>query len=111
MNEDLSVLFDRIRVLLDPRENGSPAPRAEEVEHTLTDGYARALALEGERLRTERRIRALAGLGEGATEARALSSRLTALDGELRELRDLLRLLAARPRDPFSAPAPRRSRS
>jgi hypothetical protein len=95
MNEDLSVLFDRIRGLLDPRRNGSPAPRTEEVEHTLTDGYARALALEGERLRTERRIRALAGRAEDATEAQALSSRLAALDAELGELRQLLRILAA----------------
>ncbi|HEX2044517.1 MAG TPA: hypothetical protein VHF23_02680 [Gaiellaceae bacterium] len=95
MNEDLSVLFDRIRALLDPRRNGSPAPPVEEVEHTLTDGYARALALEGERLRVERRIRELAGSAEDATEASALSSRLAALDAELGDLRDLLRTLAA----------------
>lgn len=95
MNEDLSVLFDRIRALLDLRSNCSPAPRAEEVEHTLTDGYARALALEGERLRVERRIRELAGSAEDATEASALSSRLAALDAELGDLRDLLRTLAA----------------
>jgi hypothetical protein len=95
MNEDLSVLFDRIGVLLDPPGTGVPTPRSEEVEHTLTDGYARALALEGERLRMERRIQTLAGDVEHAPELRALKSRLEALDAELAQLRDLLRVLAA----------------
>ena len=65
------------------------------IEHTLTDGYARALALEGERLRTERRIRALAGDVEHVGELRALKSRLGNLDSDLSELRDLLQVLAA----------------
>jgi hypothetical protein len=95
MNEDLSVLFDRIRTLLSHQGSGAPAPPAEEVEHTLTDGYARALALEGERLRAERQMRTLAGDAEHVGELRALKSRLGRLDGELSQLRDLLRVLAA----------------
>jgi hypothetical protein len=95
MNEDLSLLFDRIRTLVNGQTSAVPAPRAEEIEHTLTDGYARALALEGERLRAERRLRALAGDADRATELRVLSTRLHALDTELRELRDLLQVLSA----------------
>jgi hypothetical protein len=95
MNEDLPALFDRIRALLNGHVSDAPPPRTEDVEHTLTDGYARALALEGERLRTERRITALAGEAEHASELRALKSRLGSLDSDLNELRDLLRVLAA----------------
>ena len=95
MNEDLSALFDRIRALLNGHVSDAPPPRTEDVEHTLTDGYARALALEGERLRTERSIRALAGDAEHAPELRALVSRLGNLDSDLSELRNLLRVLAA----------------
>ena len=95
MNEDLSALFDRIRALMNGHVSDAPPPRTEDVEHTLTDGYARALALEGERLRTERRIRALAGDAEHVSELRALKSRLGNLDSDLSELRDLLRVLAA----------------
>ena len=40
--EDLSILCDRIRQLVERR----PTAQADDVEHTLTDGYARALALE-----------------------------------------------------------------
>ena len=94
MNEDLSTLFDRIRAL-NGHVSDAPPPRTEDVEHTLTDGYARALALEGERLRTERRIRALAGDAEHVPELRALKSRLGNLDSDLSELRDLLQVLAA----------------
>ena len=95
MNEDLSALFDRIRALMNGHLSDAPPPRTEDVEHTLTDGYARALALEGERLRTERRIRALAGDVEHVGELRALKSRLGNLDSDLSELRDLLQVLAA----------------
>jgi hypothetical protein len=95
MNEDLSILFDRIRMLVNHQGDGAPTARADEIEHTLTDGYARALALEGERLRAERRIRALAGDAEHLSELQALTARLRRLDADLAQLRDLLRGLAA----------------
>ena len=41
------------------------------IELTLTDGYARALALDGERLRTEERIRELAGSDAHVGEVRS----------------------------------------
>lgn len=91
--DDLSILNDRIRALLEQGSNGSPFESAV-VEHTLTDGYARALALEGERLRTEERIRLLAGDSGYEAELRELKSRLGDVDAELRELRGLLKHLA-----------------
>jgi hypothetical protein len=48
MSDDLGILFDRIRVLLE-RHEAERQETADAVEHTLTDGYARALALDGER--------------------------------------------------------------
>jgi hypothetical protein len=89
--EDLTILCDRIRVMLDQR-HGAPA---DDVEHTLTDGYARALALEGERRRAEHRLQALAGNADHLDEQRALKSHLGGIDDQLAELRRLLGVLAA----------------
>lgn len=94
MGDDLSILLDRIGTLLD-RPKDVPSSRTDEIEHTLTDGYARALALEGERLRLEEQIRELAGSAEHLGELRALKSRLFVLDRELTRLRGLLKILAA----------------
>jgi hypothetical protein len=88
--EDLTILCDRIRRLLDERHATEPG----DVEHTLTDGYAGALALEGERLRAEERIRALAGSPDHLDELQALKRRLAGIDAELAELRGLLGVLA-----------------
>jgi hypothetical protein len=94
MGDDLSPLFDRIHALLDHEGNGS-ASHAEEVEHTLTDGYATALALEGERRRAEGRIRELAGHDEYVGELRLLKVGLHRTEDEIAKLRELLRVLAA----------------
>jgi hypothetical protein len=94
MTEELPLLIDRIRSLLDHQGRDSDL-----VEHTLTDGYAGALALEGERERTRRRIRALAVEASSAEHARELRTLVAALDrteAELAELRNLLGSLAAR---------------
>jgi hypothetical protein len=95
MTDDLGVLIERIRLLLNGGESRAADPPPEVIEHTLTDGYARALALEGERLKAEERIRALAGDAEHAPELRALKRRVRALDSELTQLRGLLKGLAA----------------
>jgi hypothetical protein len=94
MSDDISILFDRIRLLLD---GGGAARRPDEatVELTLTDGYARALALDGERLRTEVRLLELAGSDEHVGEARILKARLALLEEELDQLRGLLGTLAS----------------
>jgi hypothetical protein len=92
MSDDITLLFDRIRVLLDRGEPEGEATDA--VEHTLTDGYARALALDGERNRVEDRIRALAGSDEHVGEVRILKTRLALVEEELSQLRGLLGSLA-----------------
>ncbi len=93
MADDLSILFDRIRILVDDAQS----PRATDAdvsEVTLTDGYAHALALDGERLRTEERIRELAGSDVHVGEVRILKARLTLVEEELAQLRGLLRRLS-----------------
>src|SRR4051812_27078067 len=68
------------------------APSLAHVEDTLTEGYARALALEAERLRLHRRLAEVArnASGDHADELRSIGSRLTSADGELEGLRLLL---------------------
>jgi hypothetical protein len=90
MTDDLSLLIDRLRFLVD-----HPGDELGAVEHTLTDGYARALALEAERRRAEARVRELAGEAEGLGEQRVLKVRLEQIDRELAELRALLDRLAS----------------
>ena len=93
MSDDITILFDRIRRLLE-RDDADSETATDDVEHTLTDGYARALGLDGERLRIEDRIRELAGSDEHMGEARILKARLALVDEELAQLRDLLAALA-----------------
>ena len=50
------MIQDEIRTLLDSPPAGAEAPTIDDIEHTLTAGYATALALEAERWRLERRI-------------------------------------------------------
>ena len=64
-----------------------------EMEDTLTDGYARALELESERLRLERQISQLARQIDTPAQAdqmRALAERMIAVDYELDGLRGRL---------------------
>lgn len=93
--QDLSTLFDEIETMLAEAPRGGAAAVAR-VEQTLTDGYARALALEAERWRLERRLGEVArsvGNGDPATATRELTSltrRLEDADGDLRRLRERL---------------------
>ena len=76
------------------------APSLASLEHTLTEGYARALALEAERLRIEKRVVEVvkdAG-AEQAAELKQLGTRLTSADGEIEKLRASLGRLADRAR-------------
>jgi hypothetical protein len=89
----LTLLFDRIRRLLGQYDAGGPSRELPEVEHTLTDGYASALTLEGERWRIERKIADLAlrlNDPDEAQELHALAVRLSSADAELTRLRGLL---------------------
>lgn len=99
MRRDLASLLQRIRNLIDARGADPGKPLLTEMEHTLTDGYARALELEAERLRLERRIgelaHSLAG-PEQAGELRGLAERLRATDDDLASLRNVLAALQHR---------------
>jgi hypothetical protein len=100
---DLDLLQERIRALLDADADGVGLPRAE-IEPTLTEGYARALELDAESLRIEKRIELLTREVAGGREVRPgrFSSLLRAMHesetkcAELRTLLESLRRLAAR---------------
>jgi hypothetical protein len=76
------------------------APTLARLEDTLTEGYARTLALEAERWRLERRIGEVAreGRTDIGEELKTLGTRLTYADGELTKLRSLLGSLHERAR-------------
>ena len=97
------MVHDEIRHLLASPTTGAGAPTLAAIEHTLTTGYAEALALEAERRRAERRmgeVTALLGRGDGDTERAdelaGLGRRLSATDRELTALRALLDELRGR---------------
>jgi hypothetical protein len=96
MAPELSTLLQQIRGLIDARRADPGKPLLTEMEHTLTDGYARALELEAERMRLERRIgqlaHSLAG-PEEAAELRVLAERLRNADDDLASLRGVLAAL------------------
>jgi hypothetical protein len=87
-------LVQRIHALLDASAQGAGFPR-KEVEPTLTEGYARALELEGECLRLECRIDRLTHLvadGRDIPEGKLseLLQRLNETEQETQDLRALL---------------------
>ena len=100
--QDPATLFEEIRQLLDAPQTGADAPPLARVEETLTAGYARALALEAERWRIERRLGEVAAkLRNDRSELRTdevatLAERLSDADGELSRLRGLLATLRTR---------------
>lgn len=97
-----AMIQDEIRSLLDAPQRGAEAPTLDDIEHTLTAGYAKALALEAERRRLERRISEVAaelgaeGDDESHSELAQLGQRLSAADGDLVKLRTLLSSLRER---------------
>ena len=95
------MIYEEIRTLLDAPRVGDNAPSIDAVEHTLTAGYARALALEAERWRLERRIAEVASklaeaTGSEHSELANLGRRLSTADGHLSQLRGLLASLRVR---------------
>jgi ABC-type phosphate transport system auxiliary subunit len=99
---DRDALLHDIRSLMHTPAEGEPDSLRERIERTLTDGYAHALALEGERLQLERELTAVAdrvGRGETAglvSRLAELSTRLRSTDTNLAELRTLLASLRGR---------------
>jgi ubiquinone biosynthesis protein UbiJ len=96
---DHAPLLERIASLLTHRSADPGKPLVTEMEDTLTDGYARALELESERLQLERQIGRLARHVSSPTEAdelRELAGQLRDTDEELTRLRDRLGTLQKR---------------
>jgi hypothetical protein len=96
------MIHDEIRQILDAPPTGADAPSLDDIEHTLTAGYARALALEAERWRLERQIAEVAAhlndkrTGGNASELATLGEKLSDADGNLSQLRGLLSSLRSR---------------
>jgi len=87
----MSDLLDRISALL-----GASTRDLDQIERTLTDGYAQALSLEAERSRLERRVTGLSreiDNGDTLSKARELADvarRLESNGGDLTTLRGAL---------------------
>ena len=99
MGRDLASLLQRIRNLTDARGADPAKPLLTEMEHTLTDGYARALELEASRRRLEKDVTDLAARIANAAEAEALRRMVEGLasaDRELDQLRVRLQMLRRR---------------
>jgi hypothetical protein len=90
MTEELRTLTAEIRALIE--EPTAPLPV---LEDTLTTGYARALELERERGRLERRLGKAAAEGDGK-RAQELVERVNSTGEHLNRLRALLELLRDR---------------
>ncbi len=99
MQEELPRLLERIRVLAGRNATEPPDRLLATIEHTLTDGYAHALALEGERLRLERQLsEAVNRLDEDGRRGTltSLAARIEANDLDLVRLRAALDALRRR---------------
>ena len=94
--DHIDGLVDELRTLLAAPEGAGDERSLARIEEVLTAGYAKALALEAERWRLERRLTELAaGLAEGddgraAQEMARLARRMSRAEGDLTSLRELL---------------------
>jgi hypothetical protein len=91
-----TTILAQIQALLD-REQSAPL---DDLENTLTAGYAAALSLEAERWKLQQRMTEVTdALGGGASgregEIAQLARRLTSADDEIAHLRGLLATLRA----------------
>jgi len=96
------MVIDDIRDLLTAPDPAASKTLLERVDATLTDGYAHALQLEGERLRIERRFAEVVALlpagadREHEPELVALAQRLRTSNESIMTLRALLTSLRER---------------
>ena len=104
VTKETASLYDDIHALLDEPSSAEENGFVDRAEHTLTDGYARALALETERVRLQKRMSELAHDLRGerddspAEELARVARRLSETSTELRRLRRILASLRARAR-------------
>jgi hypothetical protein len=96
------MIENHIRTLLDAPEAGDGAPTLAHIEDLLTAGYARAMAIEGEQWRLQRRLVDVAvRLAEEynelqARELRKLARELRDVEEDLAGIQALIRSLRAR---------------
>jgi hypothetical protein len=90
MTEEIRTLTAEIRALI-----AQPTAPLSVLEDTLTTGYARALELERERGRLERRLGEVVAAGDGEL-AQELAERVASTDGHISRLRALLEKLRDR---------------
>jgi len=97
------MIQTEIRILLEAPRTGEGAPTLAQLEDALTSGYARAMALDAERSRLQRRLAKVAadpepeaGEKTSTLELKRLGARLSSNDEALTELRGLLRALRER---------------
>ena len=97
-----ALIENDIRTLLDSPATGEEAPTLPRIEDALTTGYARAMALEAEQSRLQRRIADVAvaladeDLGLPDPELKRLAQELRATNCDLTQLRKLLESLRGR---------------
>jgi hypothetical protein len=97
-----AVIENDIRTLLESPSSGEEAPTLVHIEHALTTGYARAMALEAEQSRLQRRIaEVVVELADGDVglpdpELKRLAQELKATNCDLVQLRTLLESLRTR---------------
>lgn len=104
MTVESRSLVEEIAVLLNAPAAPEPERYLAHLEHALATGYARALALEAERCRLERRLGEVAGAlaqGDAAASAKAdeivfIARRMSAATGDLGRLRGVLSTLRDR---------------
>jgi hypothetical protein len=103
------MIENHIRMLLDAPDAGDGAPTLADIEELLTAGYARAMALEGEQWRLQRRLVDVAmRLADDynelqARELRKLAHELREIEDDLVGIRALIRSLRARANDTRAA--------
>jgi predicted nucleic acid-binding Zn-ribbon protein len=88
----MTELLEQINALI-----SAPARDLETIERTLTDGYARALSLEAEKWRLEKRINEVAQSlprGDTARKARELATLANRVEVSVAELVTLRSVLA-----------------
>ncbi|TMK69581.1 MAG: hypothetical protein E6G50_11675 [Actinobacteria bacterium] len=99
------MIENHIRTLLEAPEAGEGAPTLAHIEDLLTAGYARAMAIEGEQWRIQRRIVDVAlQLADDfnelqACELRRLAHDLREVESDLAGIGALIRSLRARAND------------
>jgi hypothetical protein len=104
MTQETAALYEDIHALLEEAPGAEAGAFLARLEHTLTDGYARALTLEAERVRLTKRMGELTdGLcddpGDAPTDELAtVAKQLSDADTELTRLRRVLARLRARAR-------------